>query len=132
MSEEIQHRMRMLPHAGTYRRELPVSIDRLYENAIDWEHLPYLHHSSFAKIDCAKAGAWGFRARVWPQPYYERRSFVIELILDRELQRWITSTLDGPGIGNEVWTHAFSLAGRKTLVVVDFFTPGSMKRAGSN
>jgi nitrite reductase/ring-hydroxylating ferredoxin subunit len=123
MSEEF-HRERMVPHVGTYRRELPVSIERLYENAIDWEHLPYLHRNSFAHIECADAGAWGFRARVWPQSYNERRSVVIELRLDRELRRWITTTLDGPGTGTEVWTHAFALADRHTLVVVDFFMPG--------
>lgn len=123
MSEEFR-RERMVPHVGTYSRELPVSIERLYENAIDWEHLPYLHRSSFARIECADAGAWGFRARVWPQPFNEQRSLVIELALDRKLRRWITSTLDGSGTGTEVWTHAFALSERKTLVVVDFFVPG--------
>src|SRR6266576_3107273 len=76
MSQDI-HRERIVPHAATYRRELPVSIERLYENAIDWE-----------------------------------------------LRRWITSTLDGPGAGSEIWTHAHVLGGRQTLVVVDFFVPG--------
>ena len=123
MSEDF-HRERKVPHVGTYRRELPVSVERLYENAIDWEHLPYLHRNSFAHIECADAGVWGFRARVWPQPYNERRSVVIELKLDRKLRRWITSTLDGPGTGTEVWTHAFSLGERQTLIVVDFFVPG--------
>jgi nitrite reductase/ring-hydroxylating ferredoxin subunit len=123
MSEEF-HRERMVPHVGTYRRELPVSIERLYENTIDWEHLPYLHRSSFARIEYADSGLWGFRARVWPQPYSNQRSILIELQLDRDLRRWITSTIDGPGTGTEVWTHAFSLAERRTLVVVDFFVPG--------
>jgi len=115
---------RKVPYVVTYRRELPVSLERLYENAIDWEHLPYLHRSSFSKIDCADAGEWGFRARVWSQPYDERRSFVIELRLDPELRRWITRTLDGPGTGTEIWTHAFTVGDRKTVVVVDFFVPG--------
>ena len=130
MTEDLL-RQRMVPHAGTYCRELPVSIERLYENAIDWEHLPYLHRNSFAQIECADAGVWGFRARVWPQPYNERRSVVIEQRLDRELRRWITSTIDGPGTGTEVWTHAFSLAERQTLVVVDFFVPGAAETAAA-
>jgi nitrite reductase/ring-hydroxylating ferredoxin subunit len=123
MSQNFRHQ-RIVPHAGTYHRELPVTIERLYENAIDWEHLPYLHRSSFARIECADAGVWGFCARLWPQPYNEQRSVVIELRLNPEVQRWITSTLDGPGTGTEVWTHAFSLSERRTLVVVDFFVPG--------
>lgn len=115
---------RKVPHIGTYRRVLPVSVERLYENAIDWEHLPYLHRTSFARIECLDAGAWGFRARVWPQPYDEQRTFVIELKLDRESRRWITSTLEGPGQGNQVWTHAFPIGDRETHIVVDFFAPG--------
>jgi nitrite reductase/ring-hydroxylating ferredoxin subunit len=114
---------RKVPYIGTYRRELPVNVGRLYENAIDWEHLPYLHRSSFARIECLEAGGWGFRARVWAQPYDERRAFVIELKLDRECRRWITSTLEGPGHGSEVWTHAFPVADRETHIVVDFFVP---------
>ncbi len=118
-----------VPHLGTYRRELPVSLDRLYENAIDWEHLPYLHRTSFSRIEKIDAGDWGFRARVWTYPYDERRPFVIELRLDRDCRRWITSTLEGTGTGTEIWTHAFSLAERTTMVVVDFFVPGASKDA---
>ncbi len=123
---------RRVPHIATYRRELPVGLERLYENAIDWEHLPFLHRTSFARIACADSGAWGFRARVWPQPYDERRSFVIELKLDRDCRRWITSTLDGPGTGSEIWTHAFVLDPHRTLVVVDFFVPGADGERAAN
>ena len=113
-----------VPHLATYRRELPVSLERLYENAIDWEHLPYLHRSTFSRIERIDAGDWGFSAQVWTHPYEERRAFVIELKLDRDCRRWITTTLAGSGTGTEIWTHAFSLAERATLVVVDFFVPG--------
>jgi nitrite reductase/ring-hydroxylating ferredoxin subunit len=113
-----------VPHVGTYRRALPVSVERLYENAIDWKHLPYLHRSSFARVECIEAGEWGFRARVWAQPYDERRAFVIRLKLDRACRRWITATLEGPGEGSEVWTHAFPMGARATDIVVDFFVPG--------
>jgi nitrite reductase/ring-hydroxylating ferredoxin subunit len=123
MSEDA-HRKPTMPYAGTFWRELPVSIERLYENTIDWEHLPYLHRSTFSRVECTAAGKSGFRTRVWTQPYDERRNFVIELRLDRELRRWITTTLEGRGVGSEIWTHAFQLGERQTLVVVDFFVPG--------
>ena len=121
---EFSHRERMIPRAATYTRALPVSIERLYENAIDWEHLPYLHRTTFSRVECIEAADWGFRARTWTQPYDERRSFVIELLLDRELRRWITTTLDGPGMGTEIWTHAFAIEADRTDIVVDFFVPG--------
>ena len=36
---------------GSYQRRMPVSLDRMYENALDWAHLPFLHQSSFASIE---------------------------------------------------------------------------------
>jgi hypothetical protein len=51
-----------LDHVGSYRRRLPVSLDRMYENALDWQHLPHLHSSSFGSIDCvALVGGVGRR-----------------------------------------------------------------------
>ncbi len=124
MADTIQMTDLRVPHIGTYLRALPVSVERLYENAIDWEHLPYVHRSSFARVECIEAGEWGFRARVWSQPYDERRMFIIQLKLDRDCRRWITSTLEGPGRGSEVWTHAFPVSDRETHIVVDYFVPG--------
>jgi nitrite reductase/ring-hydroxylating ferredoxin subunit len=113
-----------VPHAGTYRRELPVSLDRLYENALDWEHLPYLHRTTFSSIAVIEAGSWGWRADVGLQPSGPGHDIVLELTLDRDCRRWITRTLAGPGTGTEIWTHAFREGDRRTDVVVDFFTPG--------
>jgi nitrite reductase/ring-hydroxylating ferredoxin subunit len=110
-----------VPHTGTYRRVLPVSLERLYENALDWEHLPHVHASSFASLRCQDAGAWGWRvATVTARGH---RS-VIELTLDRGCHRWITRTLEGHGAGSEIWTHAFPLAPQRVDIVVDFFVPG--------
>jgi nitrite reductase/ring-hydroxylating ferredoxin subunit len=110
-----------LPHVGTYRRVLPVSLERLYENALDWERLPYVHRASFASVDCKEAGPWGWRAATI-SPSGEQRT--MELRLYRDCHRWITRTLEGVDAGSEVWTHAFAVASRRTDVVVDFFAPG--------
>lgn len=109
-----------IPHVGTYRRVLPVSLERLYENALDWEHLPYVHSSSFKGIDVQENGAWGWRAGV-QNPAGE--SMIIELRLDRRCRRWITRTLEGPNRGAEIWTHAFPMAAQRVDIVVDFFVP---------
>jgi nitrite reductase/ring-hydroxylating ferredoxin subunit len=112
-----------LPRIATYQRALPVSLERLYENAIDWAHLPYLHRSTFARIDCLEAGEWGFRAQVWQRAREDGQPLVIELRLERSCCRWITRTLEGPGRGTEIWTHSFAIGERQTNVVVDFFVP---------
>jgi hypothetical protein len=30
---------------------MPVNLDRMFENALDWEHLPALHSSSFRSVE---------------------------------------------------------------------------------
>jgi nitrite reductase/ring-hydroxylating ferredoxin subunit len=110
-----------LGHVGTYRRRMPVSLERMFENALDWEHLPHLHDGSFAAIECLEAGPWGWRARTED---LRGRTSLLELRLDRTLHRWITRNLEGPNAGAEIWTHAFELAPRSLEVVVDFFVPG--------
>lgn len=110
-----------LPHVGTYRRVLPVSLERMYENTLDWEHLPHVHASSFKSIECEAAGPWGWRARTVTA---DGATLVLELRLDRDCRRWITRTLEGVNPGSEIWTHAFPVAAQRTDVVIDFFVPG--------
>jgi nitrite reductase/ring-hydroxylating ferredoxin subunit len=110
-----------LPHVGTYRRALDVSLERMYENALDWEHLPYVHRTSFTSIRCERADASGWRAAVTTP---EGKRLVLDLALQRDRRRWITCTVEGGNAGTEVWTHAFAVSARRTDIVVDFFVPG--------
>lgn len=74
-------------HVGSYRRRLSVSLERMFENALDWEHLPHLHNSSFAEINCLDAGPWGWRANVIDS---NGQVSELEFKLDRSRRRWIT------------------------------------------
>ncbi len=112
-----------LPHVATYTRELPINLARMYENAIDWEHLPILHSSSFSKLELIEQGQWGWKAKVYLQPSSFISSMVLELKLDRDKNRWITRTLSGLGKGTEIWTHAIPLAENKIKIIVDFYVP---------
>ncbi len=112
-----------LDHVGSYRRRLPVSLDRMYENALDWQHLPHLHSSSFGSIDCTSAGGWGWRATVSSGTGEAVIESELELRLDRDARRWITRNLAGPNAGAEIWTHVFVVADRVLDIVVDFFVP---------
>ena len=108
-------------HVGTYRRVLPVSLERMYENALDWEHLPYVHESSFEAIEGIDAGPWGWRAETTSA---RGDVSIIELRLDQVCRRWITRTLEGANAGSEIWTHAFPIEAHRVDIVVDFFVPG--------
>ena len=114
-----------VPHVGTYRRVLPVNLERMYENALDWAHLPFVHRSSFSAITCIEEGSWGWRAQVSGAGGAQS---VIELRLDRVCRRWITRNLAGPSMGAEIWTHVFNLepadSYERLEIVVDFFVPG--------
>lgn len=112
-----------LDHVGSYRRRLPVSLDRMYENALDWQHLPHLHSSSFGSIHCESAGGWGWRATVTSGNGEASIVSELELRLDRDARRWITRNLSGPNAGAEIWTHVFVVADRVLDIVVDFFVP---------
>ncbi len=111
----------MVPHVGTYRRILPVNAERMFENAVDWEHLPFQHASSFSAIECEDAGPWGWRARVcngvgkWS---------LIELRLDRRQRRWVTRNLEGANSGAEIWTYFLERGSNEIEIFVDFFVPG--------
>src|SRR5262245_11117811 len=109
-------------HVGSYRRVLPVSVERLYENALDWAHLPYVHSESFGAIELIDSDIDGWRARV-SSGGRTKEETEIELRLDRASRRWITKTLAGRNPGAEVWTHAFPIEPRRTDIVVDFFSP---------
>ena len=110
-----------VPHVGTYRRMLPVSLERMYENALDWEHLPHVHAGSFGSIDILDSGPWGWRAGLTSA---DGAPSEIELRLDRSLRRWITRNLSGPAAGAEIWTHVFVESARELQINVDFFVPG--------
>ncbi|MFK7914372.1 MAG: Rieske (2Fe-2S) protein [Pseudomonadales bacterium] len=110
-----------VPHVGTYRRVLPVSLERMYENTLDWEHLPHVHAGSFGSIECLDSGPWGWRAALTSAAGAPSE---IELRLDRPLRRWITRNITGPAAGAEIWTHVFVEGARELQINVDFFVPG--------
>ncbi|MEM7106241.1 MAG: Rieske 2Fe-2S domain-containing protein [Bacteroidota bacterium] len=112
-----------LAHIVTYTRELPINLDRMYENALDWEHLPFLHSSTFSFIEKIDAGDWGWRAKAALHPKSFMTTMVIELRLDKTKNRWITKTHSGLGKGTEIWTHAIPLGDNKIKVIVDFYVP---------
>ena len=109
-----------LDHVGTYKRRVPVSLQRMYENALDWEHLPHLHASSFKGLTCVDSGAWGWRAEV---QNHKGQPSLLELRLDRDCRRWITRNLQGPSTGAEIRTHVFEVEPRVLDLVIDFFVP---------
>jgi nitrite reductase/ring-hydroxylating ferredoxin subunit len=110
--------------AAVYEREVGASLERIWENVLDWEHLPWLHHDSFLAIDEVADGPAGWRARVLLPPRGKPRPAWIEVRLDRARLRYVTRTLAGLGEGTEIWTCLDPVADRVTRIAVEFHLPG--------
>lgn len=111
---------------ASYTRNLPVSLERMIENALDWEHLPYLHAGSFATLEIVETEASAWTARVLLQPAFAGLHQTVRLSLERESEQavvWVTEILAGLSRGMQVHTRARSLDARRIEVHVRFLAP---------
>ena len=104
---------------AVYERTVAASLERVWENVHDWEHLPWLHDSAFSAIELEESGDWGWRARVRPAPGGETLSVELRRDFDRELYH--TRTLDGPGQGSDTVTALTPRSERVTDIRVEFW-----------
>ena len=117
-----------LASVGVYRREVGASLERIWENVLDWEHLPWLHRESFTRIECLDQGPAGWRARVGLAPEKTGQEILLELVLERPALRYVARTLEGPGRGTEIWTQLRPTSGDRTQIEVEFRLPGIAPR----
>jgi nitrite reductase/ring-hydroxylating ferredoxin subunit len=110
-----------LTRVAVYRRSVAASAERVWENVRDWEHLPWLHRSSFRSIERLDEGDWGWRARIGLQPG-GGAEIVLELRI--EPNRYVSRTLEGPGTRSEIWTALRPVAADRTEIEVEFWLPG--------
>lgn len=113
-----------LHYLGNYTREIPVSLNRMMENAYDWEHLPFVHPSSFADIKLIDEGDWGWHCRATlPAGGGEQE---VQLLVDLPRHYWATTVLSGTGAGVQIHTQASdggAADGRLISVDVRFYAP---------
>lgn len=107
---------------GPYRRVIAASLERIWENVLDWEHLPYLHFDSFASVRLLHSTADGWRAVVGMVSELGGTESEVEVTLDRPRLRYTTRTLDGAGAGTEISTTLEPVA-HGTRIDVDFLVP---------
>jgi hypothetical protein len=109
---------------ATYRRTIRASLERIWENVRDWQHLPWLHRSSFSAIQLLRQTPDSWRARVTLPPANAPREAVIELQLDQSKLRYWSRTLEGQGAGGEILTCLTPVDEHDTDIVVEFRMPG--------
>jgi len=111
---------RRLSEVAVYHRVVGAAIERVWENVLDWEHLPWLHASSFARVELLASRRDGWRARVWLQPAERERESVVETHLDFARRRYLTLTSHGVGAGTEIWTSLQPRGAAATAIEVRF------------
>src|SRR5262245_54981222 len=108
---------------ATYRRTIHASLERIWEHVLDWEHLPWLHRSSFAAIQLLEQTPESWRGRVTLAPAETARESVIEVSTDRPNLRYWSRTLEGQGAGVEILTDLKPIGEPATDIVVEFRVP---------
>jgi nitrite reductase/ring-hydroxylating ferredoxin subunit len=111
------------PRVGRYERTIEGSLERVLENVHDWEHLPWLHRTSFRSIALLEAGDWGWRARVGLPPEPAGPEIEIELRLRPGELAYDVTTLAGPGSGTVIATRLRVQDPETTGVEVGFHVP---------
>lgn len=110
-----------LTSVAIYRRSLGASIERVWENVRDWEHLPWLHRESFASIALEQQDASGWRAQIGLRGAAGAQ-IRLELVASDD-RRYVSRTLAGPGAATEIWTRLAPVDARRTDVEVEFLVP---------
>jgi nitrite reductase/ring-hydroxylating ferredoxin subunit len=110
------------PAIAVYRRRVRASEARVWENVLDWEHLPWLHRHAFAGCERLEASREGWRARV-RLPHGDE--ILLELEVEPGRRRYVARTREGPGAGTEIWTEVRPMGPAETDVLVSFHVPGA-------
>jgi len=103
--------------AAVYKREVAASLERVWENVYDWEHLPWLHSEAFNAIEKLDSGDWGWRARV---ELAGESNAEIELIANRAACHYVARTIAGANAPSEIWTSLDPIADDRTAIEVEF------------
>lgn len=102
-----------------YERDIGASVERIWENVLDWEHLPFLHRQAFTSVRRISGDSDGWRGEVGvPGGIAE-----IDVRLDRPNLRYVTSTVAGVGVGTDIVTTLFPREEHRTSIRVDFHLP---------
>lgn len=114
------------PCIARYERTVTGSLADVWENVHDWEHLPWLHRTSFRSIALLEAGEWGWRARVGlpANGAGEEPEVEIALRLLPGEEAYDVTTISGPGEGTVIATRLAARAADETGVSVGFHLPG--------
>ncbi len=113
---------------AVYRRTIGASLERIWENVLDWEHLPWLHRESFLGVELLEQrGRDGFRAWVTMPPAERPRRSLLDVELHRDAKFYWTRTIEGTGAGSGIRTRLTPVEEHSTDICVEFFAAGAAR-----
>src|SRR5215470_5152921 len=101
---------------AVYERTVHASLERVWENVLDWEHLPWLHRTTFGHVRLLASSRDGWRAEASMRA--GGAPFVLDVALDRATLCYHARTVDGPGAGSDVVTTLEPAGAHATAVHV--------------
>jgi phenylpropionate dioxygenase-like ring-hydroxylating dioxygenase large terminal subunit len=110
-----------LAPVAVYDRTVTASLERVWENVLDWEHLPWLHDTTFGHVRLLESTRAGFRAET--SLAHGGAPLVIDVQTDRTAGVYHSRTVDGAGAGTDVVTTLTPSAPHATGVHVEFLVP---------
>lgn len=105
-----------LCEVATYDRLIFAPLERVWENVLDWEHLPHLHETSFDYVELDDGGDWGWRT--WSNAEHTGH---VELTLASD-DAYVARSYLGEHQISEIWT-TLTKEDDSTRVHVSFHLP---------
>jgi Rieske Fe-S protein len=119
-----------LTRVATYHRTVPASLDRVRENVLDWEHLPWLHPETFGHVRLLERRRDGFRVESSMHGAAAGDSLDIDVAFEPDGLVYHSRTVRGRGEGTDIVTRLEDIAPRTTRIAVEFLVPDvSQERA---
>jgi hypothetical protein len=109
-----------LESVAVYDRTVRASLERVWENVLDWEHLPWLHRTTFGHVRLFAQSRDGWRGE---SSLHGGAPFVLDVTLDRARLLYHSRTSEGPGAGTDIVTTLAPEGDHATRVHVDFLVP---------
>jgi hypothetical protein len=111
-----------LTRVATYERTVRASLERVRENVLDWEHLPWLHPETFSHVRLLDRRRDGFRVesalRGVPADLLQ-----IDVRFEAGGLTYHSRTVEGHGVGTDIVTRLEVLDAHATGVAVEFLVP---------
>ena len=108
-----------LTRVATYHRTIGASLDRVRENVLDWEHLPWLHPETFAHVRLLERRGDGFRVESAMRGT-ATDSLDIDVTFEPGGLAYHSRTVRGRGEGTDIVTRLERVAPHTTRIAVEF------------